>query len=76
MTPLIPDGAFENIAANVVHAVRGSDVSASVIGGDFVVRDGRLLTADLRELIDGARAVVPGLFARRAALGAAASVEP
>ena len=76
MTPLIPDGAFENIAANLVHAVRGSDVSASVIGGDFVVRDGRLLTADLRELIDGARAVVPGLFARRAALGAAASVEP
>jgi len=76
MTPLIPDGGFENIAANLVHAVRGSDVSASVIGGDFVVRDGRLLTADLRELIDGARAVVPGLFARRAALGAAASVEP
>jgi 5-methylthioadenosine/S-adenosylhomocysteine deaminase len=75
MTPLIPDGPFENVAANLVHAVRGSDVTASVVGGRFVVRDGRLLTADLRELIDGARAVVPGLFARRAALGAADSVE-
>jgi 5-methylthioadenosine/S-adenosylhomocysteine deaminase len=75
MTPLLPDGPFENIAANLVHAVRGSDVSATVVGGEFVVRDGRLVTADLRELIDGARAVVPGLFARRAALGAPDSVD-
>jgi 5-methylthioadenosine/S-adenosylhomocysteine deaminase len=68
MTPLLPDGPFENVAANLVHAVRGSDVAFSMVGGDAVVRDGRLLTADVRELIDGARAVVPGLFARRAAL--------
>lgn len=68
MTPLLPDGPFENVAANLVHAVRGSDVAFSMVGGEAVVRDGRLLTADLRELIDGARAVVPGLFARRAAL--------
>jgi 5-methylthioadenosine/S-adenosylhomocysteine deaminase len=75
MTPLIPAGAFENVAANLVHAVRGSDVAFSMVGGAPVVRDGRLLTADLRELIDGARAVVPGLFARRAALAAADSVD-
>jgi 5-methylthioadenosine/S-adenosylhomocysteine deaminase len=75
MTPLLPDGPYENIAANLVHAVRGSDVTATVVGGAFVVRDGRLTTADLRELIDGARAVVPGLFARRAALRAPDSVE-
>jgi 5-methylthioadenosine/S-adenosylhomocysteine deaminase len=68
MTPLLPDGPFENVAANLVHAVRGSDVAFSMVGGEAVVRNGRLLTADLRELIDGARAVVPGLFARRAAL--------
>jgi 5-methylthioadenosine/S-adenosylhomocysteine deaminase len=68
MTPLLPDGPFENVAANLVHAVRGGDVAFSMVGGEAVVRDGRLLTADLRELIDGARAVVPGLFARRAAL--------
>ena len=68
MTPLLPDGPFENVAANLVHAVRGSDVAFSMVGGEAVVRDGALLTADLRELIDGARAVVPGLFARRAAL--------
>ncbi|MBW4040805.1 MAG: amidohydrolase [Acidobacteria bacterium] len=76
MTPLIPCGRFENIAANLVHAVRGSDVAFSMVGGAPVVRDGRLLTADLRELIDGARAVVPGLFARRAALGSPDSVVP
>jgi 5-methylthioadenosine/S-adenosylhomocysteine deaminase len=75
MTPLIPDGPFENIAANLVHAVRGGDVAFSMVGGAAVVRDGRLLTADLRELIDGARAVVPGLFARRAALRSADSVD-
>ncbi len=75
MTPLIPSGAFENIAANLVHAVRGSDVAFSMVGGAPVVREGRLLTADLRELIDGARAVVPGLFARRAALTAPDSVD-
>ena len=70
MTPLLPDGPFENVAANLVHAVRGSDVAFSMVGGRAVVQDGRLVTADLRELIDGARAVVPGLFARRAALSA------
>lgn len=75
MTPLLPSGPFENIAANLVHAVRGSDVAHSVVGGATVVRDGRLLTADLRQLIDAARAVVPGLFARRAALGSTASVD-
>ena len=75
MTPLLPSGPFENIAANLVHAVRGSDVAFSMVGGAPVVRDGRLLTADLRELIDGARAVVPGLFARRAALASPDSVD-
>jgi 5-methylthioadenosine/S-adenosylhomocysteine deaminase len=75
MTPLIPSGPFENVAANLVHAVRGSDVAFSMVGGSVVVRDGRLLTADLRDLIDGARAVVPGLFARRAALASPDSVD-
>jgi 5-methylthioadenosine/S-adenosylhomocysteine deaminase len=74
MTPLIPAGEFENVAANLVHAVRGSDVAFSMVGGSPVVRDGRLLTADLRDLIDGARAVVPDLFARRAALRSTDSV--
>ncbi|RIX27715.1 amidohydrolase family protein [Amnibacterium setariae] len=76
MTPLIASGPYENVAANLVHAVRGSDVAFSMVGGAPVVRDGRLLTADLQRLIADARAVVPGLFARRAALaGPAASVE-
>lgn len=70
MTPLIASGPYENIAANLVHAVRGSDVVFSMVAGEPVVRDGRLLTADLQRLIADARAVVPGLFARRAALPA------
>ena len=75
MTPLIPAGAYENIAANLVHAVQGSDVVFSMVAGETVVRGGALLTADLQGLIAAARAVVPGLFARRAALqGDAASV--
>ena len=73
MTPLIPDGPYENVAANLVHAVRGSDVAFSMVDGRVVVADGRLEHADLHDLIAGARAVVPGLFARRSALRAGAA---
>lgn len=76
MTPLIPEGAYENLAANLVHAVQGGDVVFSMVAGAPVVRAGALLTADLPGLIAAARNVVPGLFARRAALRrGAASVD-
>lgn len=67
MTPFMPDGAYPNIHHNLVHAVRGSDVDMTVVDGEMVVRDGRLVNADLGELIDRVRALVPDLFARRSA---------
>jgi 5-methylthioadenosine/S-adenosylhomocysteine deaminase len=39
----------------------------TMVNGSVVARDGRLLTADMDALIAEAQAVVPGLFARRAA---------
>ncbi|MET0590832.1 MAG: amidohydrolase [Naasia sp.] len=67
MTPLLTRGPYANVHHNLVHAVRGSDVSLAMVAGDVVVRDGRLLTADLGGIIARARAVVPDLFARRTA---------
>ncbi|MDQ1123602.1 amidohydrolase family protein [Microbacterium trichothecenolyticum] len=67
MTPLLPAGDYANIHHNLVHAVRGSDVDLTMVDGEIVVRDGRLVNADLAEIIDRVRALVPGLFARRSA---------
>ncbi|WP_367731796.1 amidohydrolase [Microbacterium sp. LMI1-1-1.1] len=67
MTPLLPAGGYANIHHNLVHAVRGSDVDLTMVDGDIVVRDGRLVHADLAEIIDRVRALVPDLFARRSA---------
>jgi 5-methylthioadenosine/S-adenosylhomocysteine deaminase len=65
MTPILGSGEYANIHHNLVHAVRGGDVDRTVIAGTVVVERGVLLTADEQELIARARAVVPGLFARR-----------
>ncbi|MEA9985494.1 amidohydrolase [Subtercola sp. RTI3] len=67
MTPLIGDGIYANLHHNLVHAVRGSDVDLTMVDGRVVVEGGELLSADLRDVIDRARAVVPGLFERRSA---------
>jgi len=67
MTPLLPAGDYANIHHNLVHAVRGSDVDLTMVDGEIVVRDGRLVNADLAEIIDRVRSLVPGLFARRSA---------
>jgi 5-methylthioadenosine/S-adenosylhomocysteine deaminase len=66
MTPLLGDGPYANLHHNLVHAVRGGDVDLVVIDGVVAADGGRLCNADLAELIDRARAAVPGLFARRA----------
>lgn len=66
-TPFITEGEYANIHHNLVHAVRGSDVAMTVVAGTVVVREGRLVTADLEEIVARAAAVVPGLFARRSA---------
>jgi 5-methylthioadenosine/S-adenosylhomocysteine deaminase len=67
MTPIFGAGPYANLHHNLVHAVRGSDVDLVVIDGATVAEGGRLVNADLAELIDRARAAVPGLFERRSA---------
>lgn len=67
MTPLLTEGPYATVPHNLVHAVRGSDVSLTMVDGAILTRDGALLTADLPDLIQRARQAVPGLFARRTA---------
>jgi 5-methylthioadenosine/S-adenosylhomocysteine deaminase len=66
MTPLLT-GAYLNLHHNLVHAVQGGDVDLTMVGGRIVVDGGRLLAADLRDLIDRVNARVPNLFGRREA---------
>jgi len=66
MTPLLT-GTYLNVHHNLVHAVQGGDVDLTMVAGRIVVDGGVLQSADLRELIDRANALVPGLFARREA---------
>ncbi|MCB0028204.1 MAG: amidohydrolase family protein, partial [Anaerolineales bacterium] len=65
LTPLI-SGNDGNLHHNLVHAVRGSDVDMTMVAGNIVVDGGKLLTADLQELIAAVNEVVPNLFRRRA----------
>jgi 5-methylthioadenosine/S-adenosylhomocysteine deaminase len=64
MTPLLT-GTFLNLHHNLVHAVQGGDVDMTMVNGKICVENGQLRTAGMRELIDRANAVTPGLFARR-----------
>lgn len=66
LTPLL-SGADGNLHHNLVHAVRGGDVDMTMVAGQIVVDQGKLLTADLHELIANANDAVPDLFRRRAA---------
>ncbi|MES0029724.1 amidohydrolase [Mesorhizobium sp. M0040] len=67
MTPVFRDGPYFNLHHNLVHAVRGSDVSLTMVDGEILVEHGVLRTDDLREIIAEIHRVAPGLFARRAA---------
>lgn len=66
MTPFFPDGPWFNLQHNLVHAVRGSDVSLVMVDGEIVVEEGRLKTGDLTEIIDRIHRLAPGHFTRRA----------
>jgi 5-methylthioadenosine/S-adenosylhomocysteine deaminase len=68
MTPLFPSGRHQNIHYNLVHAVRGSDVSLTMIDGKIVVEDAILKTASLADIIAEARLAAGPLFDRRDAL--------
>ena len=65
MTPLLT-GTDGNLHHNLVHAVQGGDVDMTMVAGKIVVEDGKLLTADLQELIRDMNQAVPDLFRRRA----------
>ena len=65
MTPLLT-GTDGNLHHNLVHAVQGGDVDMTMVRGKIVVEDGKLLTADLQDLIRDMNEAVPDLFRRRA----------
>jgi 5-methylthioadenosine/S-adenosylhomocysteine deaminase len=65
MTPLLV-GEHLNLHHNLVHAVRGGDVTLTMVDGRIVVDEGRLLSGDLADLIARANLAVPPLLARRA----------
>jgi 5-methylthioadenosine/S-adenosylhomocysteine deaminase len=65
MTPLIT-GSDGNLHHNLVYAVQGGDVDMTMVHGKIVVEYGKLLTADLQELIRDMNQAVPDLFDRRA----------
>lgn len=67
MTPFFADGPYFNLQHNLVHAVRGGDVTLTMVDGKIVVEDGQLKTADLKDIIAEIHRVAPGLFSRRAA---------
>jgi 5-methylthioadenosine/S-adenosylhomocysteine deaminase len=64
MTPLLT-GLNGNLHHNLVHAVEGGDVDMTMVAGQIVVDGGKLLTADLRSLLDDENKAVPDLFRRR-----------
>ena len=65
MTPLLT-GTDGNLHHNLVHAVQGGDVDMTMVNGKIVVEHGKLVTADIQELIRDMNEAVPDLFHRRA----------
>ena len=52
MTPLIDQGPLFNLHTNLVHAVQGQDVHMTMVNGQVVVENRKLVRADLQILID------------------------
>jgi 5-methylthioadenosine/S-adenosylhomocysteine deaminase len=50
LQPLVHREEFSNLAANLVYAATGQDVTDVMIAGDWVVRRGRLLCADQEDI--------------------------
>ena len=65
MTPLIDEGPLMNIHYNLVHAVQGQDVDMTMVAGNVLVENGRLLNHDVQQLIDNVNHAAPALFVRR-----------
>jgi 5-methylthioadenosine/S-adenosylhomocysteine deaminase len=65
MTPMIDHGDLFNLHTNLVHAVQGQDVVMTMVNGEIVVDQGRLLNNDLNLLIEEVNRLTPSLFKRR-----------
>lgn len=65
MTPLIDQGRLFNLHSNLVHAVQGQDVHMTMVNGQTVVENRKLLNADLQALIEQVNLAAPQLFKRR-----------
>lgn len=52
LQPLLHTSGFSNLAANLVYAATGQDVTDVMIGGRWTVRGRRLLTADQDEIAE------------------------
>jgi 5-methylthioadenosine/S-adenosylhomocysteine deaminase len=65
MTPVLDDGEFANVVANLVYSAHGLDVNTVIVNGEVLVQERRILTADVDELIDRANAATRALIERR-----------
>lgn len=65
MTPLIDHGHLFNLHTNLVHGAQGQDVLMTMVAGQVVVENGRLVHVDLQNLIDQVNQAAPRLFERR-----------
>jgi 5-methylthioadenosine/S-adenosylhomocysteine deaminase len=66
MTLLFGDGAYFNLQHNPVHAVRGGDVTMTMVDGKILVEDGILKTADIGEIMAEIHQLAPGHDSRAA----------
>ena len=65
MTPFIATGKYQNLNHNLVHAVQGGDVLMTIVNGEVLVKDGKLLSADLDAIIADANLAIGPLLERR-----------
>ncbi len=65
MTPLVSEGPLMNIHHNLVHAAQGQDVLMTMVAGNILVEDGRLVDHDIQTIIDRVNEAAPRLFKRR-----------
>ena len=65
MTPFIQSGDYMNVHHNIVHAVQGGDVLMTMVGGQVLVKDGKLEHANLSEIIVESNKAIGPLLNRR-----------
>jgi 5-methylthioadenosine/S-adenosylhomocysteine deaminase len=64
LQPLIVGQRFSNVAANIVYAATGQDVTDVMIDGNWIVRDRKLMTADPKAIWRDLRDAGNDLFER------------